>query len=431
MKSHEWLVIARCGILQYMIIDEVQPEIFDAIAGLLHQLALLTSTEITTDSDKRSQERDNLVAALALFELRMPVTELTALLHATGIHLFDDITVWGPAVNTWMFPNESYLGWLGSLISDRAHPIANLMNMHRVFRALCDVPMGVLREMYDTIARGAVVNVEFVKRLTGWLNRSQVDRTTIGISIPQSATATELLRLADMPIGSSASQALSVAMYVSNRTVRNLGRLFEDLPDEYVLGSRGRRCKSLLDWRGEGLRTLLPGRAWAATWTQLRAPVQLEQVCRRVTINGVVWEAAWREDRSTRGRTRTRCKSTFMISGRTLQQYANASRRINRDYTAEWFLRDTSTYYGRVLMFIRCRCHGLQSWVYLAVVTLREARVGPFVGCGTISGRSKEAPIHIVSAYHLHSQTLSLPQPEYINGRGQLSILTYHRRDHY
>ena len=62
------------------------------------------------------------------------VTECT-LLHGT-IHLFDDETSWGPGVNTWMFPNESFLGWLGSLISDRAHPIANLMNMHRAFRAL-------------------------------------------------------------------------------------------------------------------------------------------------------------------------------------------------------------------------------------------------------------------------------------------------------
>ena len=118
------------------------------------------------------------------------------------------------------------------------------------------------------------------------------------------------------------------------------------------------------------------------------------------------------------------------MSGTTLQEYANASRRMNRDDPAEWFPSDTSTYYGRVLMFIRCRCYGLQSWVYLAVVTLREARVGPFVGCATISGRSAEAPIRIVSMYHLNCQTLSLPEPEYSNGRGQLSVLTYHRRDH-
>ena len=101
------------------------------------------------------------------------------------------------------------------------------------------------------------------------------------------------------------------------------------------------------------------------------------------------------------------------MSGATLRQYANASRMI-----------------GRVLMFIRCRCHGLLSWEDLAVVTLREARVGPFVGCGMISGRSQEAPIRIVSAHHLQCQSLSLPHPEFVHGGGKLSVLTYHRRAH-
>jgi hypothetical protein len=37
MKSHEWLMIARSGVLQYMLAGEVDPLILEAIDGLLHR----------------------------------------------------------------------------------------------------------------------------------------------------------------------------------------------------------------------------------------------------------------------------------------------------------------------------------------------------------------------------------------------------------
>ena len=59
-------------------------------------------------------------------------------------------------------------------------------------------------------------------------------------------------------------------------------------------------------------------------------------------------------------------------------------------------------------------------------VTMRKAKFGPFPGCAKISRRSKLAPIEIISVRHLQVRTLSVPTPEYVRTRGNLSILTYH-----
>jgi hypothetical protein len=422
LKSHDWLVIARCGILQHMLIDELEPEVFGAIAGFLHQQALLTRGEITTDADLRARQRDELVAALAWFELRMPSTECTTLMHG-NVHLFDDFTDWGPGINLWMFPNESYLGWLGGLINDRGHPIPNLLNMHRLFRTLCDAPVSVLREMCTVVARSS--NNNFVKRLSKWMNRGQMAQSSTAITVGAGRRDVEPMTMEDIPmLADSAHHALSVAMHVCSTTVAELGAMFELIPPALVLRSRGRRCKSLLEWHGEGLGEILSGREWAQQVHRLRSSLQLELVRSQLTVNGCVWQAAWRENGVAL--KRTRCKSTFMITGLTLRQYANTSRQIDLQDPCRWFPGDNDTYYGRVLQFFRCRCHGMQSWKYLAAVTMRKAKFGPFPGCAKISRRSKLAPIEIISVRHLQVRTLSVPTPEYVRTRGNLSILTYH-----
>jgi hypothetical protein len=340
-----------------MLIDELEPDVFGAIAGLLHQLALLTRGEITTDAVQRARERDELVAALAWYELRMPSAECTTLLHGV-VHLFDDFTDWGPGINLWMFPNESYLGWLGGLIIDRSHPIPNLLNMHRVFRTLCDAPVGVLREMCTVVARSS--KHKFVKLLSKWMNRGQVAQSSTAITIGTGRREVEPMSLEDIPLlAESAHHALSVAMHVCSTTVAELGAMFEMIEPGLVLRSRGRRCKSLLEWQGEGLSANLSGLEWAKQVKRLRSSLRLELVRSQLTVNGLDWQAAWRED--GRSLKRTRCKSTFMITGSTLRQYANTSRQIDREDPCRWFPNDNDTYYGRVLQLFRCRCHGMQS----------------------------------------------------------------------
>ena len=168
---------------------------------------------------------------------------------------------------------------------------------------------------------------------------------------------------------------------------------------------------------------MLAGSELTGVLRRLRSPLQLELVKSKLTVNGLDWDAAWREDR--RAATRTRCKSTFMMTGSTLSQYATTSRSIDRDDPRRWYPSEGDTYYGRVLMFFRCRCHGTRSWKYLAAVKMQKARYGPFPGCATITGRSEHALIEIVSVQHLQVRTMSVPTPQYVGTRGNLSVLTY------
>ena len=423
LKAHDWLVIARCGILQHILVDELEPEVFDAVAGLLHQLALLTRGQVTTDPVQRARERDELVVALAWYELRMPATECTTLLHES-VHLFDDGTDWGPGVNLWMFPNESYLGWLGGLINDRAHPIPNLLNMHRVFRALCDAPPDTLREMCAVIGRSS--NNSFVQRVSKWVTRNQDARAWNVISIGRARSSTTPIGLDEIPLSTSVSgyHGLSVAMHGCSTTVAGLGNVFEEIAQRFVLRSRGRRCMSLLEWHGQGLHTVLSGRDWTAASKRLRSPLLLERVNTKLKVNGLDWDASWREDRHAL--TRSRCKSTFMMTGATLAQYATVSRAIDHEDPHRWYPSDSDTYYGRVLMFFRCRCHGMRSWKYLAAVKMQKASFGPFTGCATITSRTRSGPVYIVSVLHLQTRTISVPTPEPVRGAGNLSVLTYH-----
>jgi hypothetical protein len=224
-----------------------------------------------------------------------------------------------------MFRNESYLGWLGGLINDRAHPIPNLLNMHRMFRTLCDAPVGVLREMCTVVARSS--NHKFVKRLSKWMNRGQVAQSSTAITIGTGRREVEPMSLEDIPLlAESAHHALSVAMHVCSTTVAELGAMFEMIEPGLVFRSRGRRCKSLLEWQGEGLSANLSGLEWAKQVKRLRSSLRLELVRSQLTVNGLDWQAARRED--GRSLKRTRCKSTFMITGSTLRQYANTWRQM-------------------------------------------------------------------------------------------------------
>jgi hypothetical protein len=406
-------MITRSGVLQYILAGEVDAPILKAIDGLLYQLALMTRYRLPTDPAHRAEERIELVTALALFELRLPVTECVVLVHGL-IYTFDDHTIWGIAANVWMFPNESFLGWLGALINDRGHPIPNLIHMHRAFLALCDAPPAVLEEMYSVI--NVSDNNDFIARLTGWLSRSQPS-VHPGVVIPPDQRFYASIQVTQMP-GMHMIHQLSVAMCWCNPDVAVLGGLFALLPDKFVLRGGRRRCMSLLEWRGRGLSYVAEHSELGYVRTQLYAPLQLQRVNANVSIHGVSWDAAWREDK--RHESRRRCRSTFAVDGDVLAQYASLSRQLDRE-ALNWFPQDVDVYYGRALMFLRCRCHGISEWEVVAVVSMWKGRRGQFIDAGTIDNGSERALCQIISAECLRDQTITLPHSEF---RGDpLSVL--------
>jgi hypothetical protein len=57
--------------------------------------------------------------ALALFEANFPRSELAVMMHLMG-HLSDQIVLLGPLRGHWMYPLESFLGFLKKAAKNRA-----------------------------------------------------------------------------------------------------------------------------------------------------------------------------------------------------------------------------------------------------------------------------------------------------------------------
>ena len=100
------------------------------------------------------------------------------------------------------------------------------------------------------------------------------------------------------------------------------------------------------------------------------------------------------------------------MGGDVLKQYARLARELDRD-AMDWFPRTRDVYYGRVLMFLRCRCLGIDAWEVVAVVSMWKARRGQFIDCGVIDDGSEPARCHIISAGCLRHRTINLPHPEF------------------
>ena len=108
------------------------------------------------------------------------------------------------------------------------------------------------------------------------------------------------------------------------------------------------------------------------------------------------------------------------MRGDILKQYATLARQMDRE-AMDWFPQDRDVYCGRVLMFLRCRCHGIDAWEVVAVVSMWKARRGQFVGSGLIDNGSERGLCQIISAECLRNHTISLPHSEF--GGDLLSIL--------
>jgi hypothetical protein len=131
-KSHTYQMYWETGQMAWhWSFLGLPPAKYDA-AVKLSRAAGLVSRRSLTPADRAALVGE--VSRLVQEGVReLPRTERTVLFHRL-VEAALDVTVWGPAWARAMYQIESFLGYLGRLVSNRAAPEASMMQLHQILQ---------------------------------------------------------------------------------------------------------------------------------------------------------------------------------------------------------------------------------------------------------------------------------------------------------